>query len=73
MDLEVIPSLELPLVWLTGFLQFSIWQQRQNGRVCPAKTRSELEAVCRIMREGKSPLLQNAFTQTMSEVAAMFA
>ena len=54
--------MELPLTWLAGSLFLSLWQQRQEGKVCRARTRSELEARCRILREGKVPSLQNAFT-----------
>ena len=31
----------VPLIWLAGSMLFSLWQQRQEGRVCSVRTRSE--------------------------------
>ena len=44
LDLGVDPILELPLTWIICSLLCSIWSQREEGRVCAAKTRAELEA-----------------------------
>jgi hypothetical protein len=71
-DLTLEGSMELPLVWLSGSLLCSLWQQRQQGRVCAAKTRAELEARCRLLREGKRPSIRNAFTLAEIALRAMF-
>ena len=46
LDLELEPSLELPLTWTICSLLFSLWQQRIEGQVSMAKTRAQLEAKC---------------------------
>jgi hypothetical protein len=71
-DFALDGSMELPLVWLSGALLCSLWQQRQQGRVCAAKTRAELEARCRLLREGKRPSMQNAFILAEIALRAMF-
>ena len=38
-----------------------------------AKTRAQLEAKCRLLREGKGASFQNAFTLTSIAIQAMFA
>ena len=64
LDLELDSSLELPITWTICSLLFSIWRQRTEGRVILAKTRAELEAKCRILREGTVSSLLNSYTQT---------
>ena len=64
LDLVLDSSLELPMTWVLGSLLFSICRQRTEGRVNLAKTRAELEAKCRFLREGKVSSLTNAFTLT---------
>ena len=72
LDLALDDTLELPLIWLAGSLLSSLWQQRQEGRVCAVRTRSELEARCRLLREGKIPALKDAFTLADIALGAMF-
>ena len=73
LDLDIESHMELPLLWIIASVLSSIWAQRQEGRVCPAKTRAQLEAKCRLLREGKGASLQNAFTLTSIAIQAMFA
>ena len=73
LDLNLDDSLELPLVWLVASLLQLLWQQRQEGRVCPVKTRAELEARCRLLRSGKGAALQNASTLASIALSAMYA
>ena len=73
LNLELDPSMEMPMTWIIGSLFESIWQQRESGRVNMTKTRRELEAKCCILREGKSGALQNAFTLTQSAITLMFS
>ena len=73
-DLEVTPSkvltldvnleshMEIPLVGIIATPLSTIWTQRQKGRVCAAKTRTQLKPRCRMLREGNSTTLQNAAT-----------
>ena len=73
-DLEVTPSkvltldvnleshMEIPLVGIIATTLSTIWTQRQKGSVCAAKTRAQLKARCRMLREGNSTTLQNAAT-----------
>ena len=56
LDLELDPELELPMTWTVGSLLFSLWRHRTESRVNLAKTRSELEAKCRLLREGRSSI-----------------
>ena len=48
------------------------WEQRQETRVCPHKIRAELEAKCRLLREGKGASLQNAFALAGIAISEMF-
>ena len=64
LDLDLDPTLELPLVWITISMLSSIWTQRKKRRVSVARTRAELEAGCRLLREGKVKSLLNAHTLT---------
>ena len=73
LDLNLDNPLELPLVWLVASLLQLLWQQRQEGKVCPVKTRAELEARCRLLRSGKGALQQNASTLASIALAAMYA
>ena len=73
LDLNLDNTLELPLVWLVATLLQLLWQQRQEGKICPVKTRAELEARCRLLRSGKGALQQNASTLASIALAAMYA
>jgi hypothetical protein len=73
LDMDVDATMELPLVWLASTLLCTLWRQRLQGRVCAARTRSELEARCRILREGKRPGIQNAFVLAEIALRAMFS
>ena len=73
LDLDIESHMELPLLWIIASVLSSIWAQRQEGRVCPAKTRAQLEAKCRLLREGKGASFQNAFALTSIAIQAMFA
>ena len=61
LDLEVDPAMELPLVWITATMLFSIWSQRQEGSVSDAKTRAELRARCKLLEQSN---VDNAFMLT---------
>jgi hypothetical protein len=71
LDLNVDHSMELPLVWLVGTTFFSVWKQREKGAVSAALTRSELEARCRLLREGAAPALINFTALTELALRAM--
>ena len=73
LDFDCDGTMELPLTWVVGTLLYSLWQQRVAGRVCPTRTRSDLEARCRLLREGKVSSLQNAFTLSDIALHAMFS
>ena len=62
LDLELEPPLELPFTWIIGTILFSIWSQREIRRVDLNKTRANLEARCRIMRNSKAKTWENAST-----------
>ena len=78
-DLEVTPSkvltldvnleshMEIPLVGIIATTLSTIWTQRQKGSVCAAKTRAQLKARCRMLREGNSTTLQN--DATLADIA----
>ena len=72
LDLELEPSLELPFTWVIGSLLLSIWTQRENRRVDLARTRAELEAKCRLLRECKVKTWANAFTLTEAILDQLF-
>ena len=72
LDLELEPSLELPFTWVIGSLLFSIWTQRENGRVDPARTRAHLEAKCRILRDSKAKSWANASKLTEAIIKQIF-
>ena len=72
LDLELDANLELPMTWTIGSLLFSIWRQRCEGRISLARTRAELEARCRLLREGKVRALANAFTLTDQLLTILF-
>ena len=72
LDIGLDPSLELPITWTICTLLFSIWRQRGEGGVTMARTRAELEANCRLLREGKVSALTNAFTSTNNILGQMF-
>jgi hypothetical protein len=72
LDIDVTDSMELPLVWLVGTTLFSIWKQREKGAVSAALTRSELEARCRLLRDGAGPTLINFTVLTEIALRAMF-
>ena len=72
LDLKLEPSLELPFMWAIGSLLLSIWTQRENRRVDLARTRAELEAKCRILRECKLKTWANAHTLTEAILNQLF-
>ena len=65
--------MEIPLVWIIATTLSTIWNQRQEGQVCAAKTRALFEARCHLLEESNSASLQNA--ATLEEIAkqAMYA
>ena len=71
-DFEVDHHLELALTWLVGNFFLSLWNQRQSGTVCLFKIRAELEAKCRLLREGKGAAIQNAGTLASIVLSAMY-
>ena len=73
LDLNIETSLEFPLTWITFSLLCSIWEQREKGRVNAAKTRAELEAKCRLLREGKVRSLINAHVLVNTSLRTLFA
>ena len=72
LDLNMDSSMELPLVWILAVTLSTIWDQRKEGRVCPVRTRADLEARCRLLREGKGAGLQNAFTLASIVIQEMY-
>ena len=72
LDLELEPSLELPFTWVIGTCLLSIWTQRESRRVDLAKTRAELEARCRLLRESKAKTWDNASTLTEAIIVQIF-
>ena len=62
LDLDLEPSLELPFTWIIGTVLSSIWTQREIRRVDLNKTRANLEAGCRILRNSQAKTWQNAST-----------
>ena len=72
LDLELDANLEIPMSWTIGSLLFSIWRQRSEGRISLARTRAELEAKCRLLREGKVRALANAITLTDQLLTSLF-
>ena len=72
LDLNLDSCMELPLVWILAVTLSNIWDQRKEGRVCPVRTRADLEARCRLLREGKGTGLQNAFTLASIAIQAMY-
>ena len=73
LDLHIEQDKELPTVWLIGSLLHSIWTQRNLGRVTLAKTRADLEAGCRLLREGKIPSMINASVTTEAATQTIFS
>ena len=72
LDFEMDDHLELALIWLTGNFFLSLWNQRQTGTVCPFKIRAELEAKCRLLREGKGETIQTALTLASIALSVMY-
>ena len=73
LDLHMDHEKELPIVWIIGSLLHSIWTQRNLGRVTRAKTRADLEAGCRLLREGKIPVMTNASVMTEAATQSIFS
>ena len=73
LHIPIDPSAELALVWLISSTLLSIWKQRREGRVIAARTRAELEASCRLLREGKVIEISNAYTQVNTMIQSMFS
>ena len=67
LDLKLEDPMELPLIWIVASLLFLLWQQRQDGKVCPVRIRAELEARCRLLREGKGGFMHNC--SVLAEIA----
>ena len=73
LNLELEPSLELPMTWVIGTVLHSIVSQREEGRVTIAKTRADVESKCCLGREGsKGGSLANAFTLSEILIRDMF-
>ena len=73
LDLMVNPVLELPLVSVIATMLSSVWKQRKDGIVNRSKTRAELEARCRLLREGRGNSLEKAHILTSNEITTMFS
>ena len=73
LDLDIDQEKELPIVWLIGSLLHSIWTQRTLGRVTAVKTRADLEARCRLLREGNIPVMINAYVMTEAAIRSIFS
>ena len=73
LDLELEEPMELPLIWIVATVLFLLWQQRQDGKVCPVKIRAELEARCRLLREGKGAFMQNCSVLAEIAIHSMFS
>ena len=73
LDLELDDSMELPLIWIVASLLYLLWQQRQEGKVCPVKIRAELEARCRLLREGKGGLMHNCSILAEIAIRSMYS
>merc|ERR1712218_395568 len=56
--------MEIPLLWIIATTLSSIWTQRQEGKICAAKTRAQLEARCRLLREGRGTSFENCSPST---------
>ena len=52
----------LTLLWISATTLSLIWAQRQEGKLCTAKTRAQLLARCCLLKEGTGASLQNAST-----------
>ena len=65
--------MEILLLWIIATTLSSIWTQRQEGKVCAAKPRAQLEARCRLLREEKGTSIKNAFTLADIAIQAMYA
>ena len=72
LDLEVDKSMELPLVWTIGSILFSIWTQREKGRVDRIRTKAQVEAKCRGLKDSKSKLWEQAHPATTTLLAEIF-
>ena len=59
-------------MWVIGSLLLSIWTQRENRRVDLVRTRAELEAKCRLLRECKVKTWANAHTLTEAILNQLF-
>ena len=63
LDLELEPSLELPMTWVIGTVLHSIVSQREEGRMTIVRTRADVESRCRLGQECSAVgSLANAFT-----------
>ena len=72
LDLNLADSLELPLIWIVATMLSLLWQQKQEGKVCPVKIRAELEARCRLLREGKGGYMQNCSVLAEIAISSMY-
>ena len=64
----VLSNNELALVLMITSTLLSVWKQRREGRVKSTRTRAELEASCRLLREGRALEIRNAHTQVTDMV-----
>ena len=69
---HIDPSIELPVFWLIISTLNSVCKQRGAGSVKLARTRAELKANCRILREGRTAEISNSFGQVSEMVRSMF-
>ena len=72
LDLELEPSIELPLTWLIGSGLLSLWKQREEGKINLTKIRAELEARCQLLRDGKIPSFVNSHVLIQSQIQSLF-
>ena len=72
LDLELEQSLELPFTWMIGSCIHSIWTQRENRTVELIRTRAQLEARCRLLRESRAKTWNNSSIIAEAILAEIF-
>ena len=72
LNFHIDPSKELPVILLIISTLNSVWKQRGEERVKLARTRAELEANFRILREGRTVEISNSFAQVSEMIRSMF-
>ena len=68
LNLEVDSSMELPLVWIISTSLFSIWDQGQVGSFSDARTRAELLARFKVLKQSND---ENDLTLTSLAIRTM--